>query len=78
MNIQIPLLCDKALRKHLYKIYVSCIISLFQTLPNIYAKINIWQNSKCTYVYGKERTFLKLKNGKWFITKEEIKLMVQD
>ena len=77
MNIQIPLLCDKALCKHLYKIYVSCIRGSFHTLSNIYAKINIWQNSKCTFVYGKERNFLKLKNGELFISKEEIKLLVR-
>ena len=78
MNIQILLLCEKALSKHLYMIYVSCISGLFQTLPNIYAKIDIGQNSKCTSVYGKGRTFLKLKNGKLFNSKEGIKLLVQD
>ena len=72
MNIQIPLSCDKALCKYLYKIYVSCIKSLFQTLPNIYAKINIWQNSKCTCVYGKERTFSKLKNENYSSVKKKL------
>ena len=78
MNIQILLLFDKALSKLLYKIYVSCIGGLFQTLPNIYAKIDIGQNSKYTSAYGKGRTFLKLKDGKLFNSKEVIKLLVQD